>query len=915
MTTKKPKRRKAKLNLHPGQQKAWDSTKRIVAIISGVRAGKALALDTPIPTPGGFVPMGDLVVGDEVFDRRGRTCRVTYAFPVMTGRKCYRITFDDGTSVVADAEHRWVTQTYRQRKNQARRQPVSSWSDDRPQCRPAADESVVTTEEIRSSLLAREGRQTNHSIDVCDPVHTPGRSLPIPPYTLGLWLGDGHSSCAVLTTADPEILTHVLAEGITVGAPKDGNAGKARTHTLGAVRTNVRWDAARIESALSLYHSGKNVAEVADLVGRGDRGRVRRILKEAGVAVEKRPQRISHRKRSANGAFLPGGLVRPTPPDRNASLQAILRREGLLNNKHVPEAYLWASAEDRLSLLQGLMDSDGFCAEKGACEFSNTNEGISHAVLHLLSSLGIKASIAKKIPTLYGKPQRPCYRVTFTTDLPVFRLKRKLERLGTSPKSCVRRRFVVAVDEVPSVPVRCIAVDSPDHTYLCTRSFVPTHNTSFGPPWLEREMKRCGPGDYLAVAPTFPLLDNGIRPEIENLFGRLRQLGSGTQRQFSISEDGYRRLWPDHSEPRPCRIIYGHAQNPDSLAALRAKAAWCDEAGQAAFKLESYEEVQRRVSFDVGRILLTTTVYNLGWLKQQIWDKWEQSGCNHPEIDVINFRSIDNPAFPPEEYHRAFRELPMWKAIMFFDGKPTRPAGVIYDLFDPKRHCVPRHLLPGDWPRFAGLDFGAVNTAAVYSAQERDRASGVPTGRFIVYREYPDRKFLPGKREASAHTVRMLEGESSTPLFIGGSHSEDDWRDKFRAAGLPVAEPPVNAVEVQIDAVYGLIAAGNLIVMDDCIGLLDQLATYSRVLDARGEPTEEIENDAAFHMCAALRYLCVWLVKGGLAGFRATRSTERSYQDFPPGTFAEEEVIDVERKRRRPERDRTGGEFGLPIEW
>lgn len=72
------------------------------------REGKALAIDTPIPTPGGFVNMGDLKEGDTVFDENGSPCKVTFATQVMHGRKCYRVTFDDGASVIADAEHQWA---------------------------------------------------------------------------------------------------------------------------------------------------------------------------------------------------------------------------------------------------------------------------------------------------------------------------------------------------------------------------------------------------------------------------------------------------------------------------------------------------------------------------------------------------------------------------------------------------------------------------------------------------------------------------------------------------------------------------------------------------------------------------------------------------------------------------------------
>jgi replicative DNA helicase len=70
--------------------------------------GKALALDTPIPTPSGWSTMGELEVGDEVFDEAGRPCPVLYTSPIFTDHRCFEVRFDDGTSIVADAGHRWL---------------------------------------------------------------------------------------------------------------------------------------------------------------------------------------------------------------------------------------------------------------------------------------------------------------------------------------------------------------------------------------------------------------------------------------------------------------------------------------------------------------------------------------------------------------------------------------------------------------------------------------------------------------------------------------------------------------------------------------------------------------------------------------------------------------------------------------
>lgn len=80
-----------------------------VVIVAGRPAmGKALTLDTPIPTPQGYKTMGELVVGDKVFGPDGTPTKVVAKSKVMDNRVLYRVSFDDGGSVVADADHQWV---------------------------------------------------------------------------------------------------------------------------------------------------------------------------------------------------------------------------------------------------------------------------------------------------------------------------------------------------------------------------------------------------------------------------------------------------------------------------------------------------------------------------------------------------------------------------------------------------------------------------------------------------------------------------------------------------------------------------------------------------------------------------------------------------------------------------------------
>lgn len=378
--------------------------------------------------------------------------------------------------------------------------------------------------------------------------------------------------------------------------------------------------------------------------------------------------------------------------------------------------------------------------------------------------------------------------------------------------------------------------------------------TVFGPHWLAREIRRRGPGDYLVVTPTFALLELKALPAFRGVFEDALGLGRYTGapvRRFRFDPSAVSWFFRDGvgSGVGATQVFFGYAAEPESLESATAKAAWLDEAGQRRFKLGAWEAVQRRLSIAQGRALITTTPYNLGWLKQQFFDRWERGEADY---DVVRFESIANPAFPREEFERAKRELPAWKFNLFYRAVWDRPAGLIYDEFDPGRHVVRGELvIPGEWPRYMGVDFGGVNTAAVFGAVDPG------TGRLVVYREY-----LAGGRSAEGHVSEMLAGEVGIPFAVGGSGSEVQWRREFGSAGLAVAAPAVTSVEVGIDRVYAALVRGSLVISERCAGLLEELASYSRELDEYDQPTEAIADKSTFHLADALRYLVSWGVFG-----------------------------------------------------
>ncbi len=176
--------------LHPGQ---------LVVIAGRPGLGKALALDTPLPTPTGWTTMAEVAVGDLLLAADGRPTAVVDATEILLGRPCFDVAFSDGTRVVADAEHQWLTSTRASRRGR----------------RGTAE--VRTTAELASTVRCQtaDGRP-NHGVATTSPLQLPAADLPVPPYALGAWLGDGHSAGACLTTADPEIIVHLEAEGLTV---------------------------------------------------------------------------------------------------------------------------------------------------------------------------------------------------------------------------------------------------------------------------------------------------------------------------------------------------------------------------------------------------------------------------------------------------------------------------------------------------------------------------------------------------------------------------------------------------------------------------------------------------------------------------------------------------------------------------
>lgn len=345
----------------------------------------------------------------------------------------------------------------------------------------------------------------------------------------------------------------------------------------------------------------------------------------------------------------------------------------------------------------------------------------------------------------------------------------------------------------------------------------------FGPIWLYREIQANPKGSFLVVSPTYQMFQRIVLPRAKDFFDAV------TGGEYKAGERAYYL-------PTGGVVYFGSADNPNSLEGVHVRAAWVDEAGQ--MRREVWDVVQRRVGLYRGRVLITTTPYNFGWLKTEVYDRWKAGDSN---FDVIQFASVENPHYTREEFERAKATLPEWKFKMFYLGQFARPTGLVYHDFDPGRHVIEPFEIPAAWRRVIGVDFGYNNpTAAVWLAVS-------PDGVIYAYREYYKRGKLP--EESGMDIKQMSAGELIQ--VVACDPSEPAAIEQYRRLDLP-ARGADNAVMEGIETVISAIRAGRFYVFKGLVNLLDEMEQYrwqEKQDSIKDEPVKEYD-----HLMDAMRY-------------------------------------------------------------
>ncbi len=521
--------------LHAGQM-------IIVAARPGV--GKALALDTPLPTPTGWTTMGEVRVGDELLDADGHPTRVVAATEIMTDRPCYEVEFSDGTVLVADEQHQWLTETRESRRS------AQEAAAGRPRRAPVAA-GVRTTAEIANTLrCAIADHRLNHSVTNTRPLQLPARDLLVPPYTLGAWLGDGTAAAAQLTCFDPEIVARIEGEGI-VAAPSPSAPGRYQL-TLSAP------EPVRARACVVCGTEFVPFTSEVRTCGRSCGGRARFVSDPVPAPT-------------CAQCGAPSIGLRLCQVCRNSagSVQARLRTLSVLGDKHIPTDYLRASEAQRRALLAGLLDTDGTVTLGGSVQFAVTDERLFRDVEELVVGLGYRCGVTTQRVRGRSEQSSTCYTLTFATDDEVFGLHRKAllhkERRAARNTPRSNSRYIVDVRRIDSVPVRCVEVDNADHLYLAGRSMVPTHNSTLGMDFMRSCSIKHG------MASVIFSLEMSRTEIVMRLLSAEAKIKLGDMRSGRMSDDDWTKLARRMSEISEAPLFVDDSPNL-TMMEIRAKA-------------------------------------------------------------------------------------------------------------------------------------------------------------------------------------------------------------------------------------------------------------------------------------------------------------------------------------------------------
>jgi LAGLIDADG DNA endonuclease family protein len=421
----------AEWNNYPGRD--WFGDRWQFCMNGQLHARKSQPLYSKLLTPDGWKAMGDVRAGDVLVDPEGGTQTVTQVKPRWSG-SVYEVEFSDGAKTRCTGDHLWLTD---------RKHWRAGWQ---------GEWKTRTLSEIMADgLRSYEVRGGNWRYRVPNPVvDFAEKFLPVDPYLVGALCGDGSlsGSSVEFTNIDADCLDEVravLPEGVQLVPRRSANDGKS-------------W---MLTGQGQPPRACRSCGQVRRHAGRGLCGTCTTRERRAGTLLDWSP--TGH-------------------PARHSVMRRLLDSAGLGSEvtpcKFVPEQYLRGSAAQRLAVLQGLMDTDGWVSGKGsAAGFGSSSPRLAEAVIWLARSLGGTASAGKPVVRKGGRYPHRNISIVLPPGMSPFRMARKRAGMRAPQQDWMSRR-IKAIREVGEETVQCISVSGLSGTYV-TDDFAVTHNSPY----------------------------------------------------------------------------------------------------------------------------------------------------------------------------------------------------------------------------------------------------------------------------------------------------------------------------------------------------------------------------------------------------------------------------------------------------
>lgn len=540
-------------------------------------------------------------------------------------------------------------------------------------------------------------------------------------------------------------------------------------------------------------------------------------------------------------------------------------------DKKIPGEYLLSSIGDRIKLLNGLMDTDGTCNKRGTnYSYSTTSFVLANQVLELVCSLGGIGQI-KQYPSSYTKENgekikcRDHYIVTFWTTFNPFYSKRKSARWKLS-KKYKHERVITKISPIGRRKMKCITVDNSDGSYLCTRNYIVTHNSST---MIRKNI-------MLATSPErwrefWPDLRAGNAP---NLFWYFYPtLGTCTtefeakwQKEFLPRKDFKNDKKYGWKEEFFKGEIYGINFNSGvqiqfksyemKVKNLQSSSIYMLTADEE-MPIDLYDELKSRLNATSGHFIsgFTATLGQIFWeqaiepqwigkpeeklpnaLKMQIglYDcKKYMDGTDSPWTEEKISRAISNCSSDSEIQRRIY-------------GRFVKSEGLLYPSFSLEKNYVSSGALPKDWMIYGAIDpgsgdKGAHPTGIIFLAVNQEftrgrvfrgwRGDGILTTSQDILNKFRE------LRQGYTVSYQIYDYAAKDFFMVASSQGETFIRaDKAREKGI---------------AILNTLFKAGMLTIDKDDPELGKLVTELLNLAAKTD-----KRDAADDLCDPLRYIC-----------------------------------------------------------